>query len=33
MNRPMTIDGTPLITSAMKRVTAASLPFAPYSCR
>jgi len=31
MNRPITIDGTPVITSAMNRTTRARIPLPPYS--
>ena len=33
MNRPMMIDGTPVITSAKNRRTEARRPFLPYSWR
>ena len=31
--RPITIDGTPVITWVMNRITEAKRPFPPYSCR
>ena len=33
MNRPITMDGTPVMTSAMVRITDAVRPFPPYSWR